>query len=170
MTTLPAPTGLPYQAPPSDTVYPTPMQAAPLQPAPPVSPTSFSVASPAVSSGTSNGALVAVAWVLAFVSFGYMIPWAVAVSRNRRDHVTVLVVNFLLGWTFIGWIVALVMACQSDHVTAAPTTTIMVTQNVGHGPVAVSAAQPLAAAGWYPSPTMPGMEYWDGMRWTGHRA
>ena len=95
---------------------------------------------------------------------------AIAVSRNRRDHVTVLVVNFLLGWTFIGWIVALVMACQSDHVGTAPTTTIVVTQNVGNGPVAVSASHPLVAAGWYQSPTMPGMEYWDGVRWTGQRA
>ncbi|PVG84031.1 hypothetical protein DDE18_05285 [Nocardioides gansuensis] len=39
-----------------------------------------------------------------------MLPWAVAMSRGTRNRASVGWINFLLGWTVIGWIVALVMA------------------------------------------------------------
>ncbi|MAY97669.1 MAG: hypothetical protein CMH84_14200 [Nocardioides sp.] len=39
-----------------------------------------------------------------------MLPWAVAMSRGTRNRASVGWINFLLGWTIIGWIVALVMA------------------------------------------------------------
>jgi hypothetical protein len=53
-----------------------------------------------------------VAVVAAILTGGYLLPWAIAVLRDLRTHVSVLLVNFLLGWTIIGWIVSLVMSLR----------------------------------------------------------
>lgn len=53
-----------------------------------------------------------VAVVLAILTGGYLLPWAIAVLRDLRTHVSVLLVNLLLGWTIIGWVVALVMSLR----------------------------------------------------------
>lgn len=53
--------------------------------------------------------LIAV-WTLAAISLLYFLPFAIAVTR-RKNVMGIFVVNLLTGWTVIGWIVALVMAC-----------------------------------------------------------
>jgi hypothetical protein len=40
----------------------------------------------------------------------YLLPWLVAVWRRRQSAAAILALNGLLGWTFIGWVVALVWA------------------------------------------------------------
>ena len=40
---------------------------------------------------------------------------AIAESRGKSNSLAIGLVNFLLGWTLIGWIVALVMACTSHQ-------------------------------------------------------
>lgn len=40
----------------------------------------------------------------------YIAPTATAYQRKTKNKVQVLMVNLLLGWTFIGWFVALIMA------------------------------------------------------------
>lgn len=55
-----------------------------------------------------------VALVAAVLTGGYMAPWAVAAIRDVR-HWSVFWINLLLGWTIIGWIVALVMALRSQR-------------------------------------------------------
>jgi len=55
-----------------------------------------------------------VALVVAILSAGYMAPWAVAAIRDVR-HWSVFWVNLLLGWTIIGWVVALVMALRAQR-------------------------------------------------------
>jgi hypothetical protein len=37
----------------------------------------------------------------------YMAPTLVAGARGHRDHVVILVVNLLLGWTFVFWVATL---------------------------------------------------------------
>ena len=37
----------------------------------------------------------------------YFIPWFIALVRGRNDTIAIFVVNFVLGWTGLGWIVAL---------------------------------------------------------------
>jgi T4 superinfection immunity protein/uncharacterized protein DUF2510 len=69
-----------------------------------------------VTDARTNGAEVAIAWVLTVLSIGYMLPWAIAATRGKSNSWAVGLVNFLLGWTFIGWIVALVMACTAHQV------------------------------------------------------
>ena len=64
----------------------------------------------------TNGAEVAIAWIVTVLSLGYMLPWAIAATRGKSNSWTVGLVNFLLGWTLIGWVVALVMACTAHQV------------------------------------------------------
>jgi hypothetical protein len=59
---------------------------------------------------------VIVAWVLTVLTLGYMLPWAIAATRGKANAGAIGLVNLLLGWTVIGWIVALVMACGAHQV------------------------------------------------------
>lgn len=40
----------------------------------------------------------------------YFLPAWMAFKRGHKNRGTILVLNFLLGWTFLGWIGALVWA------------------------------------------------------------
>ncbi len=44
----------------------------------------------------------------------YFLPSILAVVGRRRNSATIVVLNILLGWSFIGWVVALVMALMKD--------------------------------------------------------
>jgi len=59
----------------------------------------------------SSTAHLVIAWVLAVLTLLYLLPWAIAASRNKDDVVAIALINFLLGWSLIGWVAALVMAC-----------------------------------------------------------
>ena len=45
----------------------------------------------------------------------YWLPTIVAVVRKDRvpNVAWIVIINFFFGWTLIGWVVALVMACRS---------------------------------------------------------
>jgi hypothetical protein len=44
----------------------------------------------------------------------YFLPAIIAFARSKRDSVAILVLNFFLGWTAVGWIVALFWALKQD--------------------------------------------------------
>ncbi|MGH9514940.1 MAG: superinfection immunity protein [Terriglobales bacterium] len=44
----------------------------------------------------------------------YFLPAIIGFARSKRDAVSILVLNFLLGWTAIGWVIALVWALKQD--------------------------------------------------------
>lgn len=44
----------------------------------------------------------------------YLIPTIIAGFRRHRNGVAILVVNFFLGWTLLGWILALVWAVWEE--------------------------------------------------------
>jgi hypothetical protein len=46
----------------------------------------------------------------------YFLPTIVALLREKYDKVSIFLLNFFLGWSVIGWIVALVWACKNDRV------------------------------------------------------
>ena len=55
-----------------------------------------------------------VAVIVAILTAGYMLPWAIAAVRDV-PHWSVFWVNLLLGWTIVGWIIALVMALRAQQ-------------------------------------------------------
>jgi hypothetical protein len=63
---------------------------------------------------SSSGGVGAV--FLLIVAIGlYFLPTIVAVTRKVTNTGSVAVINFFLGWTMIGWVVALAMACRTSH-------------------------------------------------------
>ncbi len=44
----------------------------------------------------------------------YFLPSIVALVRGKRDTLSICLLNFFLGWTLIGWIIALVWAFKVD--------------------------------------------------------
>lgn len=57
--------------------------------------------------------------LIALVSFLYFLPGIVASSRSHHQAVAIFVLNIFLGWTFVGWVVALVWACTAIRMNAA---------------------------------------------------
>jgi hypothetical protein len=57
--------------------------------------------------------------ILVIVLIGlYFLPVIVGAIRSVPNMGSVIVINFFLGWTFIGWVVALAMACRSSSGSA----------------------------------------------------
>ena len=44
----------------------------------------------------------------------YFLPSIVAFARSKRDSASILILNLLLGWTAIGWVIALVWSLRAD--------------------------------------------------------
>ena len=55
-----------------------------------------------------------VAVVVAILTAGYMLPWAIAAVRDVK-HWGVFWLNLLLGWTIVGWIIALVLSLRAQR-------------------------------------------------------
>jgi hypothetical protein len=101
----------PYQ--PSG-VQPYPAYAQPLVPA-------YGYPRPAtvvMSDANPNGVHITLAWIFTVLTLGYLLPWAIAATRGKSNALAIGLLNFLLGWTFLGWLAALVMACGSHQTYA----------------------------------------------------
>ena len=86
----------------------------------------------------------------------YFFPTIIAILR--RVHVgQVIVINLFLGWTFIGWVSALVAACATKIYIDPP--------QVNYYYQAPSPQLAGPPAGWYDNPGS-GQKYWDGRAWT----
>ena len=85
------------------------------------------VAGPAyVSDKGSKNIQAIIAWIIAVLTFGYMLPWAIAATRGKSNAGMIGILNFLLGWTLVGWIVAVVMACSAHQIAAtAPSVSVV---------------------------------------------
>ena len=44
----------------------------------------------------------------------YFIPAIIAFKRGKRDWLAIGALNLLLGWTFLGWVVAFIWSLKSD--------------------------------------------------------
>jgi hypothetical protein len=47
-------------------------------------------------------------WI--FMAAIYFMPTIIAIARRRSNMVLVLLINAFLGWTLVGWVVALILA------------------------------------------------------------
>jgi Superinfection immunity protein len=44
----------------------------------------------------------------------YFLPAIIGIARSKRDLLSIFLLNLFLGWTLIGWVVALVWAVKVD--------------------------------------------------------
>jgi hypothetical protein len=49
----------------------------------------------------------------------YFLPSIIALARNKRDIGAIVLLNFFLGWSVIGWVVALIWAVKHDYPAVA---------------------------------------------------
>lgn len=49
----------------------------------------------------------------------YFLPTIIAIARRKRNGGAIFTLNFLLGWTLIGWIVSLVWSVTYEAPVAA---------------------------------------------------
>ncbi len=66
------------------------------------------------SSSTDSGIVLAVIAILVILI--YMFPTINANGRHHRNTAAITVLNVFLGWTFVGWVVALVWS-YTDYTT-----------------------------------------------------
>lgn len=55
----------------------------------------------------NSDAILIVALVL------YFLPWFIASKRDHPNETAIALLNLFLGWTFLGWVAALVWAATS---------------------------------------------------------
>jgi hypothetical protein len=53
--------------------------------------------------------------LLSVFTIGYFVPTTVAIIRKRTNTTAIFLLNFFLGLTVIGWIVALIWATTEDN-------------------------------------------------------
>ncbi|MEM7061388.1 MAG: superinfection immunity protein [Pseudomonadota bacterium] len=56
-------------------------------------------------------------FVICLLIFAYFLPSFVAVARGHQNNTAIAVLNIFLGWTFLGWVCALVWAFTEVHKT-----------------------------------------------------
>jgi hypothetical protein len=60
-----------------------------------------------------------VLWVALVLAIGlglYLLPYWIAEGRQHYQTSAILVLTIFLGWTFLGWVIALVWACTAVQV------------------------------------------------------
>lgn len=51
--------------------------------------------------------------LLLFLLALYFLPTIIASRKNHKDGTAIFVLNLFLGWTFVGWVIALVWSVKS---------------------------------------------------------
>lgn len=68
--------------------------------------------------GLSQAALTA---IIVMAVLGYFIPSLIAYMRKHQSDMAIFALNLLLGWTALGWIVALVWSLTGTTTSTEPT-------------------------------------------------
>lgn len=53
--------------------------------------------------------------IIIFCLIIYVIPALIAIIKKKRNTVAILAFNILLGWTFLGWVIAFVWSLTNDE-------------------------------------------------------
>jgi hypothetical protein len=67
--------------------------------------------------GANPGAIVGIIFLVALALAFWLVPIYIAHRRHARNFGAIVVITLLLGWTFIGWVVALAMALSDPRET-----------------------------------------------------
>ena len=62
-------------------------------------------------------ALLGLLLVVALITGGsllYLIPSIIAITRNHPNMASIIVVNLLLGWSFVGWVISLAWSLTNE--------------------------------------------------------
>lgn len=51
---------------------------------------------------------IGVVFIIGFML--YFLPTMIAIARKHRDRLVIFILNFFLGWSIFGWIIALILA------------------------------------------------------------
>lgn len=62
----------------------------------------------------SSGGGAAIFLIIVLIGL-YFLPTIVAVARKVSNQGSVAVINLFLGWTLVGWVAALAMACRTSN-------------------------------------------------------
>jgi ABC-type sugar transport system permease subunit len=54
--------------------------------------------------------------LLTLLSLFYFLPFAIAFNKKRANSGAIFALNLFLGWSLIGWVVALVWAMKEEKV------------------------------------------------------
>ena len=52
---------------------------------------------------------------LLIILFIYFIPFIIAICRGHKNKGALFILNLLLGWTFVGWVISLVWALLNSE-------------------------------------------------------
>jgi Superinfection immunity protein/Protein of unknown function (DUF2510) len=125
------------------------------------------------SSGSGGGSAVLGLFLIGL----YFLPLVIAASRKVSNIGSVAVINIFLGWTLIGWVIALAMAARTAPPAHHQVNVYAHTPppQQFHAPAAPIQAPPSlvpsghATAGWYADPLgRSRVRYFDGTAWTDH--
>ena len=58
--------------------------------------------------------------IILVLMFLYLVPTFIAAARHTQNRIMIFNVNLLIGWTLIGWIVALVWSLSRDAAIVTP--------------------------------------------------
>ena len=54
--------------------------------------------------------------VLLMIAGVYFLPTIIALLRGKRNAFAIAMLNLFLGWTFVGWVVALVWSVANESI------------------------------------------------------
>ena len=60
----------------------------------------------------SKAIKLVIALFIVIITLGYFLPVMIAWTNDRRNTSAIFALNFFLGWTLIGWVVALVWSLK----------------------------------------------------------
>ena len=52
--------------------------------------------------------------MLMLIAVSYFIPTFLAIGRGHKESLGISLINIFLGWTLLGWVIALAWACGSN--------------------------------------------------------
>ena len=105
---------------------------------------------------------VALLWVvgIALGAAAYFAPTIVAILVRARHLAVVIVLNVFLGWSLIGWVVALALAFMGK---GEPGTVVVLPQNGSAGGLGPASSVPALPPVGARSPD--GLHWWNGSGW-----
>ena len=53
--------------------------------------------------------------LITILSFFYFLPFAIAFNKQRANTGAIFALNLFLGWSLIGWVVALIWALKEER-------------------------------------------------------